>query len=225
MSKHCDTTSISSLANCVEALVLGNVHANACYDIMNSCLEGQSPGGDEDQFEGSLIRKHEWESTTKKATNRSWDKIYVVLRNNLLMFYKDQKSYKAAPEAYYKNESPVDLRGGSTQVATDYTKKRHVFRIKLANGAEFLFQAKDDEEMAQWTSRVAVQCDLEGSGGPSRSQTLPASGDRKDEPKRRSFFTLKKKLHAAKPDTETRGCQFTLSLRELRHAFRYDCLL
>nr|CAD7201813.1 unnamed protein product [Timema douglasi] len=164
-----------------------------CHDILTSCLEGQSPAGDEDQFEGSLIRKHEWESTTKKATNRSWDKIYVVLRNNLLMFYKDQKSYKAAPEAYYKNESPVDLRGGSTQVATDYTKKRHVFRIKLANGAEFLFQAKDDEEMAQWTSRVAVQCDLEGSGGPSRSQTLPASGDRKDEPKRRSFFTLKKK--------------------------------
>nr|CAD7409854.1 unnamed protein product [Timema poppensis] len=69
-----------------------------------------------------------------------------------------------------------------------------VFCCRLANGAEFLFQAKDDEEMAQWTSRVAVQCDLEGSGGPSRSQTLPASGDRKDEPKRRSFFTLKKKL-------------------------------
>lgn len=62
--------------------------------------------------------------------HRSWDKLYVVLRGNLLMFYKDQKSYKAAPEVYFKGESPVDLRGGSTKVADDYTKKKHVFRIK-----------------------------------------------------------------------------------------------
>lgn len=46
------------------------------------------------------------------------------------MFYKDQKSYKAAPESCFKGESPVDLRGGSAKVADDYTKKKHVFRIK-----------------------------------------------------------------------------------------------
>lgn len=46
------------------------------------------------------------------------------------MFYKDQKSYKAAPESYFKGESLVDLRGGSAKVADDYTKKKHVFRIK-----------------------------------------------------------------------------------------------
>jgi spectrin beta len=46
------------------------------------------------------------------------------------MFYKDQKSYKLAPEGYFKGESPVDLRGGSAKVADDYTKKKHVFRIK-----------------------------------------------------------------------------------------------
>ncbi|XP_063228722.1 spectrin beta chain isoform X7 [Bacillus rossius redtenbacheri] len=154
--------------------------------------ERQSPGGEDDQFEGLLVRKHEWESTTKKATNRSWDKIYVVLRGNLLFFYKDQKSFKSAPESLFKNESPVDLRGGTAVVATDYVKRKHVFRVKLANGAEYLFHAKDDEELNQWMSRIVVQCELEGSAGPSRSQTLPASGDRKDEPKRRSFFTLKK---------------------------------
>lgn len=32
--------------------------------------ERPSPSGDEDQLEGSLVRKHEWESTTKKASNR-----------------------------------------------------------------------------------------------------------------------------------------------------------
>ncbi|XP_069698706.1 spectrin beta chain isoform X3 [Periplaneta americana] len=159
---------------------------------LERAAERPSPGAEEDQFEGNLVRKHEWESTTKKASNRSWDKLYVVLRGSLLMFYKDQKSYKAAPDSYFKSENPVDLRGGSTKVADDYTKKKHVFRIKLANGAEYLFQARDDEEMNAWVQRVSVQCDLQGSAGPSRSQTLPASGERKDEPKRRSFFTLKK---------------------------------
>ncbi|PSN56235.1 Spectrin beta chain [Blattella germanica] len=134
-------------------------------------------------------------SPEEQTNDRSWDKLYVVLRGSLLMFYKDQKSYKAAPDSYFKGESPVDLRGGSTKVADDYTKKKHVFRIKLANGAEYLFQARDDEEMTTWVQRVSVQCDLQGSAGPSRSQTLPASGDRKDEPKRRSFFTLKKKFY------------------------------
>lgn len=64
---------------------------------------------------------------------------------------------------------------------------------RLSNGAEFLFQAKDDDEMKQWVSVLSGLCDIEGSGGPSRSHTLPAPGDRKDEPKRRSFFTLKKR--------------------------------
>ncbi|KAJ4442213.1 hypothetical protein ANN_12079 [Periplaneta americana] len=167
------------------------------YEIcaeFESSAKRPSPGAEEDQFEGNLVRKHEWESTTKKASNRSWDKLYVVLRGSLLMFYKDQKSYKAAPDSYFKSENPVDLRGGSTKVADDYTKKKHVFRIKLANGAEYLFQARDDEEMNAWVQRVSVQCDLQGSAGPSRSQTLPASGERKDEPKRRSFFTLKKNV-------------------------------
>ena len=38
-----------------------------------SCIisERRSPAaGDEDQFEGPLTRKHEWESNTKKASNR-----------------------------------------------------------------------------------------------------------------------------------------------------------
>merc|ERR1711983_584809 len=35
---------------------------------------------DGDEIEGMLVRKHEWESTTKKASNRSWDKVCVVLK-------------------------------------------------------------------------------------------------------------------------------------------------
>ncbi|XP_046664582.1 LOW QUALITY PROTEIN: spectrin beta chain-like [Homalodisca vitripennis] len=159
---------------------------------LERAAERPSPAAEESHLEGLLVRKHEWENTTKKASNRSWDKLYTVVRGTKLLFYKDAKSAKASPEVYAKGETPLDLRGGSCEIAADYTKKKHVFRVKAASGAEILLQAKDDEEMRQWVSMLSGLSDAQGSGGPSRSHTLPAPGDRKDEPKRRSFFTLKK---------------------------------
>ena len=31
---------------------------------------------------------------------------------------------------YFRGEPPVNVRGGLAEVAADYTKKRHVFRLK-----------------------------------------------------------------------------------------------
>jgi len=144
-------------------------------------------------LEGILNRKHEWESTTKKASNRSWDKVFVCVVGTNLAFYKDAKAAKTSPDTYFKGEAPIDLRGGSAEVATDYTKKKFVLRVKLASGAEFLFQARNDAEMHQWVNTLKAVCEQDAAGTQSRSQTLPAVGDKRgDEPKRRSFFTLKK---------------------------------
>merc|ERR1712223_933682 len=153
---------------------------------------------DGDELEGTLVRKHEWENTTKKASNRSWDKLCVVLKGTNLLFYKDQKSYRTSPDNLYRGEPPMELQGGTAEVASDYTKKKHVFRLKLANGGECLFQSVDDEEMNQWVNAIndANQAGASSSSASGRAQTLPAGqGERRpgDEPKKRSFFTLKKK--------------------------------
>lgn len=150
--------------------------------------EASSP--DEDGFEGHLVRKHEWENTTVKSTNRSWDKVYLVLRGSQLSFYKDSKTAKYTPDQRFRGEAPLQLYGATASVATDYKKKKHVFRLKLENGGDFLFQAHDDAEMNSWISRINAHADPTASG-PSRSQTLPASAQKEDQ-KRRSFFTLKK---------------------------------
>ncbi|XP_048516280.1 spectrin beta chain isoform X2 [Athalia rosae] len=157
-------------------------------DDDHSYTEQRSPGDDE--FEGTLIRKHEWESTTKKASNRSWDKLYMVVRGQNLVAYKDQKSYKAAADQPYKGEPSLDLRGASVQVASEYTKKKHVFRVKSQSGADFLFQAKDDAEMLEWVSVLNQAAQGASGASTSRAQTLPAPTQA--ETKRRSFFTLKK---------------------------------
>ena len=38
----------------------------------------------------------------------------------------------------------IELAGVSALAATDYTKKPHVFRLKLGSGAEYLFHARDE---------------------------------------------------------------------------------
>merc|ERR1712088_943892 len=78
------------------------------------------------ELEGMLVRKHEWESTTKKASNRSWEKLCVVLKGSQIVFYKDQKTYRSKPEETFRSESPVGLIGGVAEVAADYTKKKRL---------------------------------------------------------------------------------------------------
>jgi len=155
--------------------------------------ERPSPSGDDGVMEGVLHRKREWESTTKKASNRAWEKTFTVVQGSMMMFYKDHKSYKSQPEVYHGAEPPLDLTGGQVSIPEDYTKKKHVFRVKTIPGTEFLFQAKDEEEKGLWINEIESAAAAHGSAGPSRSQTLPAGSEKKDEPKRRSFFTLKKK--------------------------------
>lgn len=54
----------------------------------------------------------------------------MVLKAGQIGFYKDQKSYRASPAVTYKGEPPVDLSGAQAERAADYTKKKHVFRLK-----------------------------------------------------------------------------------------------
>lgn len=157
-------------------------------NILMLCTERS--GTEEEVLEGVLVRKHEWETNTKKASNRSWDKVFVVVRGGTLACYKDVKAARSAPEQCFRGEPPLELAGATVRVAEDYTKKKHVFRVTFSSGAEFLFQAHDEAELTGWVSGVTAHC-AGDAAGPSRAQTLPAPGQ-KDEPKRRSFFTLKK---------------------------------
>ncbi len=60
--------------------------------------------------------------------------------------------------------------GASVEVASDYTKKEHVFRLKLNNGGQYLFRAKDNQEMNLWISRTQAAINTTNSTsspGPS----------------------------------------------------------
>ncbi|XP_029690639.1 spectrin beta chain, non-erythrocytic 1-like isoform X3 [Takifugu rubripes] len=168
------------------------------------------------QLESFLHRKHEWEGHNKKASNRSWHNVYCVINQQEMGFYKDQKN--ASQGIPYHSEIPVSLKDAICEVALDYKKKKHVFKLKITDGNEYLFQAKDDEEMNTWISTISAA--LSGDklevttsshstpASAARAQTLPASvttvtavaattesspGKReKDKEKRFSLFSKKK---------------------------------
>ncbi|KAG7484753.1 hypothetical protein MATL_G00053400 [Megalops atlanticus] len=165
-------------------------------------------------MEGMLCRKQEMESHSKKAASRSWQNVYCVLRKGSLGFYKDNKG--AANGVPYHGEVPISLTDAVCEVAHDYKKRKHVFKLRLGDGKEYLFQAKDEAEMSSWIRSIissipAGRAGERSPGGPavlSRAMTMPPispgtaeaggvtmrskEGKEKDREKRFSFFGKKK---------------------------------
>lgn len=107
-----------------------------------------------------------------------------------MVAYKDQKQAKQEKQA----EPPVNLAGAFVEEAKSY-KRPHCFSLRLIDGAEFMFKAKDDNEMNLWIDALkSVIGEPESSGlsQPSRAQTLPASAST-TEKKKGGFLTMKRK--------------------------------
>uniref|UniRef100_A0A8C7IJB6 Spectrin beta chain n=1 Tax=Oncorhynchus kisutch TaxID=8019 RepID=A0A8C7IJB6_ONCKI len=180
----------------------------------SATLPSKGDNAGTDAMEGLLYRKQEMETHAKRAASRSWQNVYCVLRKGSLGFYKDQKS--ASGGIPYHGEVPISLGEAVCEVAHDYKKRKHVFKLRLGDGKEFLFQAKDEPEMASWIHSIHSCIPAGGTGdrspgGPralSRAMTMPPispssaeaagvtmrnkEGKEKDREKRFSFFGKKK---------------------------------
>ncbi|XP_034531254.1 spectrin beta chain, erythrocytic [Notolabrus celidotus] len=128
--------------------------------------------------EGMLGRKHDVEGSGKKASNRSWNNLYCVLKPGQLSVYKDAKSFNHG--VTYHGEDPLSLSNASWEILTNYKKKKHVATLRLRDGSEYLFHCKDEEELQRWSQAMerAVQpLAAEEASGPSGAKThsLPAA--------------------------------------------------
>uniref|UniRef100_A0A8C2I833 Spectrin beta chain n=1 Tax=Cyprinus carpio TaxID=7962 RepID=A0A8C2I833_CYPCA len=95
-------------------------------------------------MEGILCRKQEMESHNKKAATRSWQNVYCVLRKGSLGFYKDNKS--AANGIPYHGEVPISLSEAVCEVAHDYKKRKHVFKLSSGDAGGVTMRNKDGKE-------------------------------------------------------------------------------
>uniref|UniRef100_A0A673I1Y2 Spectrin beta chain n=1 Tax=Sinocyclocheilus rhinocerous TaxID=307959 RepID=A0A673I1Y2_9TELE len=150
-------------------------------------------------IEGTLSRKHEMEGPNKKASNRSWNNLYCVLKPGQLSAYKDAKSFSHS--VTYHGEEPLNLSNASCEILTNYKKKKQVFKLQFENGSEYLFQCKD-ENWTQAIEQAAQAVTEEPVAGPSglkaqslpppSSTTLEVPSTKKEKEKRFSLFAKKK---------------------------------
>nr|XP_048688824.1 spectrin beta chain, non-erythrocytic 4 isoform X1 [Caretta caretta] len=135
-------------------------------------------------LEGFLFRKHELEGPNKKASNRSWVNLYCVLSRGDLGFYKDAKGQ--ASGSTHGGEPPVPLHQAASQVASDYKKKKNVFKLKTGDGNEFLLQAKDEEEMKNWLQALAASTEEHAEIARWSQALLTTSSTDEGNPRRES---------------------------------------
>lgn len=108
------------------------------------------------EIQGVLDRKHELQSGGKKAPVRSWKSFHTVLCGQLLCFFKDEHDFLQQKTA----NAPVNILNAKCERAEDYTKKKHVFRLRLPDGSEFLFEAPSFENLTDWVRKISFHASL-----------------------------------------------------------------
>ncbi|KAK5905297.1 hypothetical protein CesoFtcFv8_006777 [Champsocephalus esox] len=129
--------------------------------------------------EGFLFRKLDIE-TLKKSTNRSWVNLYCVLKEGEMGFYKDAKNMATS----YNNEPLLNLSHCHCDVTNGYKKKKNVFTLKTKDGSEFLFHAKDEDDLKVWVGNITASIteheEIAKWGQPQPTTSSTDEGTRRD---------------------------------------------
>ncbi|KAL5008187.1 hypothetical protein ScPMuIL_013768 [Solemya velum] len=102
------------------------------------------------ELEGDLERKQELQSGGRRATIRSWKSFHSVLFGQLLCFFKDRETYLERAAA----APPLNIHAAHCEIASDYTKKKNVLRLKVHDGSEFLLETSSASDMEKWLSKI-----------------------------------------------------------------------
>nr|XP_020442735.1 spectrin beta chain, non-erythrocytic 4-like [Monopterus albus] len=106
--------------------------------------------------EGFLYRKKvtnsDLDAQQRSPNSKSWVNVYCVLKEGKMTFYKDARNHKTT----YNGEPPVDLSDCSFDPSLGYKKKKNVFILQVNDGNNFVFHAKDEEDLKAWTSNICT---------------------------------------------------------------------
>lgn len=97
---------------------------------------------------GYLMRKILYDSDGSPTPfgRRGWRMLFVRVRALAIYFSRDENE----PPLYNALSGAVLLHHSLAEKATDYTKRKNVFRLRTAGLGEILFQASCDEEVSSW---------------------------------------------------------------------------
>ncbi|KAK9711174.1 hypothetical protein K7432_007966 [Basidiobolus ranarum] len=104
---------------------------------------------------GMVTRKHLYERSNKKASNRQWKDCFVVVDKGDFRMYKADRGKLGAEfsEDWASQMGQVSLRHtlSSALPPPGHSSARpHVFALQLPNGGVYLFQASTAEKIQEW---------------------------------------------------------------------------
>ncbi|KAI7889329.1 uncharacterized protein EV154DRAFT_514796 [Mucor mucedo] len=145
---------------------------------------------------GKVEAKVEYETPGNKPRRRKWKDVYLELLGTMLKVYQVKPAntpsaggypYFATLASYYEPLKysllyNLSLANIKAEVAWDYTKKDHVFRIITLDGPQLLIKAQSNASVSLWIDKIAsgsnIALDLESRRMPNldRVQVEPFEG-------------------------------------------------
>ncbi|XP_076327428.1 rho GTPase-activating protein 21-B-like isoform X1 [Tachypleus tridentatus] len=88
----------------------------------------------------------------KRSSDRSWRPVWAVLNAEILYLLKEKRYPSEVGSGIQDTHIPV--KSSIAGIARDYTKKKHVFRLCLPGGTEYLLQADTHVQMIEWLAAL-----------------------------------------------------------------------
>ncbi|KAK5645164.1 hypothetical protein RI129_006464 [Pyrocoelia pectoralis] len=95
----------------------------------------------------------------KRAADRSWKQVWIVLKGQKLYIYKDRHHQSPSDAAEQSLANGVDMSASCVRIAEDYTKRKNVLRVSsvLPCRSELLLQADSPVDLADWVKALQEQ--------------------------------------------------------------------
>ena len=90
-------------------------------------------------------------SSSAPFMRRGWKAYYASLRDMILYLHKNDEHPAAI---VIGDTNAIRLHHALAQVAVDYRKRQHVFRLKTSDWAEYLFQTSDQDLLNKWIEAI-----------------------------------------------------------------------
>ncbi|CAO3623179.1 unnamed protein product [Mucor fragilis] len=105
--------------------------------------------------------KCEFSKPDVRSKNRSWKDYYVVVYGTKISAYhRNPKNKKSNPPAWSHT-----MQGAQVTVASDYVKFRHVIRLNIQNGPQYLMTTPNESARNEWIgaieSSIHISSDLD----------------------------------------------------------------
>lgn len=105
--------------------------------------------------------KCEFSKPNVRSRNRSWKDYYVVIYGTKISAYhRNPKNKKSNPPAWSHT-----MQGAQVTVASDYVKFRHVIRLNIQNGPQYLMTTPNETAKNEWIgaieSSIHISSDLD----------------------------------------------------------------